>query len=235
MVSTSYKMKEEMNKEPQFLLDSARRMKMLDFPKAPWPEIRTRLGLVDWTSMEERAQESPATAYNCLMATLLPLLEELVPARKVGLKRGKKRIDKERRLLWRKLGRVQHAILSTASTNRMKELLSTKRALEDELRRIYASTGWKEENKVFSKMKTNPKAFFAYAKVRQQTKARVGPFIDPSSGLLNPDPDFAAEHLSEQYSSAFSSSQGLPGLCRAPLISSVTIPQRERSTTLTLM
>ena len=57
VAATSYKLKEEVKKEPQFLLDSGRRMKMLDFPKAPWPDLQARLGLVDWTPMEEKASE----------------------------------------------------------------------------------------------------------------------------------------------------------------------------------
>ena len=52
-------------------------------------------------------------------------------------------------------------------------------------------------------MKTNPKAFFAYAKARQQTRAKVGPFIDSRIGLPNPDLNFTAEQLSKQYSSVF--------------------------------
>ena len=153
--------------------------------------------------MAEQAKESPTAAYNWLMAALLPLLEELVPARRVGQKRGKRRVDKQRRRLWRRLGRVWGAILTTPSATRLAELLSTKQALEEELRCSYATTSWEEETEVVSRMKTNPKAFFAYAKARQQTRAKVGPFIDPSSGLPNPDPDFTAEQLSEQYSSVF--------------------------------
>ena len=33
--------------------------------------------------------------------------------------------------------------------------------------------------------------------------ARVGPFLDPVTGSPNPDPDFAARLLSEQYESVF--------------------------------
>ena len=54
-----------------------------------------------------------------------------------------------------------------------------------------------------SRMKTSPKAFFAYARARQQTRAKIGPFIDTTSGLPNPDPDFTAEQLSKQYSNVF--------------------------------
>ena len=52
-------------------------------------------------------------------------------------------------------------------------------------------------------MKTNPKVFFSFSKSRQKTKAKIGPFIDQSSGKPNPDPDFAADELGRQYSSVF--------------------------------
>ena len=52
-------------------------------------------------------------------------------------------------------------------------------------------------------MKTNVKAFFAYGRARQKTKAKIGPFIDPESGIPNSDPDYPARILSEQYSSVF--------------------------------
>ena len=47
-----------------------------------------------------RQVESVGAAFNWLMATLLPLLEELVPARRVGKERGKRRVDKQRRPRW---------------------------------------------------------------------------------------------------------------------------------------
>ena len=60
-----------------------------------------------------------------------------------------------------------------------------------------------EENKAISNIKSNPKAFFSFARSRQKTCARIGPFIDPATGKPNPSPEFAATALSQQYSSVF--------------------------------
>ena len=65
----------------------------------------------------------------------------------------------------------------------------------------YDSHGWEAENRVVKEMKTNPKAFFAYGRAWQKTKARVGPFLDPRTGITNNDQDYAAKLLSEHYSS----------------------------------
>ena len=60
-----------------------------------------------------------------------------------------------------------------------------------------------EEDQAVLNMKSNPKAFYSFAKSRQKTKSKVGPFLDPTTGTPNPDPSFAASELSRQYSSVF--------------------------------
>ena len=67
----------------------------------------------------------------------------------------------------------------------------------------YAALNRAEEDQAVSNMRENPKSFFSFAKSRQKTRSRIGPFIDPSTGSPNPDPDFAASVLSEQYRSVF--------------------------------
>ena len=53
-------------------------------------------------------------------------------------------------------------------------------------------------------IKANPKSFFSFAKSRQKTKSRIGPFLDTTTGKLNPEVAFTAETLCEQYNSVFS-------------------------------
>ena len=48
------------------------------------------------------------------------------------------------------------------------------------------------------RIKENPKAFFSFAKSRQQTKSRIGPFLD-GNGLPNQDPKFAASATREAW------------------------------------
>ena len=67
----------------------------------------------------------------------------------------------------------------------------------------YAATNRMEEDRTVFNIRTNPKAFFSFARSRQKTRTKIGPFIDPASNLPNPSPDFAAEQLSKQYSSVF--------------------------------
>ena len=69
---------------------------------------------------------------------------------------------------------------------------------------MYKEYNEKNEARVIEEMKANPKVFFSYAKARQKTAARIGPFLDPHTGELNLDPDSSAKCLSEQYSAVFS-------------------------------
>ena len=54
--SVSYKLEKEKAVEETHLLDSGRRLKQLNFSKAPWPEIQVELSKVDWSPMEEVAK-----------------------------------------------------------------------------------------------------------------------------------------------------------------------------------
>ena len=87
--------------------------------------------------------------------------------------------------------------------SRAPSLLITKEDLELQLKKSYDVQSWEEETKVVSAMRSNVKAFYAYGRARQKTKARVGPFLDPDTGVPNPDADYAARVLSDQYSSVF--------------------------------
>ena len=75
--------------------------------------------------------------------------------------------------------------------------------IEKQLREDYMAENNIEEDQAVFNMKSNPKSFFSFAKSRQKTKARVGPFIDPATGKPNPSPAFASEALRKQYDSVF--------------------------------
>ena len=91
-----------------------------------------------------------------------------------------------------------------SSVKTIARLLSEKKALEAKLKQSYSSANWKSERDAISKIKNNSKAFFSFAKTRQRTKAKIGPFIDPKTGKPNQSPAYAAEVLRQQYNSVFS-------------------------------
>ena len=119
------------------------------------------------------------------------------------MKKVRHQMDRRRRILWRRLTKVRGRIKTASSIHKLTKLLQDKQDLEQQLYDDYSATNILEENQAISNIKSNPKAFFSFARSRQKTCARIGPFIDPDTGKPNPSPEFAATALSQQYSSVF--------------------------------
>ena len=145
----------------------------------------------------------PTDALVSLFATLLPILEENVPAKKIVTRRSRPVMDRKRRLLWKRLAKLKTKIKSVNSLHKLMKLLQDKSDLEQQLSEDYEAVNNIAGDEAVLRIKENPKAFFSFAKSRQQTRAKIGPFLDPSTGKPNPSPDFAAAELSKQYSSVF--------------------------------
>ena len=123
-----------------FLLDSGRRLRKLDFKKAPWEDIRRKLKDIDWSSMSRLASVSPTFAHSLLLIKILPILEALVPVRRdSGGAGGRSRLHRKRKLLWRKLSRVRTRLENATSVQNMAKLLQDRQDLELELKAMYTS------------------------------------------------------------------------------------------------
>ena len=200
--NVSYQLEKDKVIEETHLLDSGKRLKKLNFNKAPWQQIQAELRKLDWEPMKELAKESSTAAHSWFMETLIPLLENLVPL-KVPRRGKSNKLQKRRKLLWKKLGKVIERIETSSSTSKLSKLIQDKWELEKQLKDHYSSLNCQEESQAVLHMKDNPKAFFSFARSRQKTRSRVGPFIDPVTGHPNSDPDFAASVLADQYKSVF--------------------------------
>ena len=75
--------------------------------------------------------------------------------------------------------------------------------IEKQLGADFTATNNIQEDEAVFRIKSNPKAFFSFARARQKVKAKIGPFLDPASGQPNSSPAFAAEELRKQYNSVF--------------------------------
>ena len=98
---------------------------------------------------------------------------------------------------------MKEKMKTATSIQKLTKLLQDKSDLEQQLVEDYTATDRQEEDQAVFIMKTNPKSFFSFSKSRQKIKAKIGPFIDQSTGKPNTDPDFAATELGNQYSSVF--------------------------------
>ena len=200
-IKVNFQLKKMPSNEQVFLLDSAKRLRNLNFSKAPWLEIRKKLASVDWSPMSRLARVNPTLAHTWFLVQILPILEQLVPHRSEF--KGRSRQHRNRKLIWRKLSKIRSRIQKSTSPSKVAKLLQDKHDLEAELKTLYTNLNESSEAKVVNGMKENVKIFFDYAKSRMKTKSKVGPFLDPESGELNLNPDYTAQCLSDQYSSVF--------------------------------
>ena len=193
--------RQEEVREDMHLLESGKRFKQLDFNKAEWSQIKSELGGIDWSPMQDLESSSSLSWF---FEQILPILERLVPQRKVKSKRkNRPMMDRRCSLLWKRLAKCKVKVKTASSLHQLTKLLQEKSNLEQQLGQDYDAVNKMEEDEAVLKIKDNPKAFFSFAKSRQQTRAKIGPFLDPISGKPNPCPDFAASELSRQYSSVF--------------------------------
>ena len=117
IVNTSYQLsRDTRTAEQQFLCDTGRRYSLLDFFKAPWEDISTKLASINWDQMEEIAKTSPTEALVFFHQKLLEVLEEIVPLKK---KRGKAKpkMHRMRRLLWKRLAKVKKSLREICPEN----------------------------------------------------------------------------------------------------------------------
>ena len=82
-------------------------------------------------------------------------------------------MDRRRRILWRRLAKIWGRIKTASSIHKLAKLLQDKQDLEQQLFDDYSATNILEENQAISNIKSNPKAFFSFARSRQKTCAEL--------------------------------------------------------------
>ena len=85
----------------------------------------------------------------------------------------------------------------------LKKLNSDKTEIESAIKNSILNDRRKKEDAVLEKIKTNPKAFYTFAKQNSKVKCRIGPLKD-SEGRLSTDPQEMSDILQDQYKNVFS-------------------------------
>ena len=204
IVHTYFKLKEENRvKEEQYLCETGRRYKALNFHLAPWEDVKTQLSNIDWGHMQELAKTCPTLALSEYHEKTLEVLGKLVPIRKKKPK-SKPKMHRMHRLLRKKHAKASKRFRAAQSIHKVSENMQKMWEFEKQLRADYTATNNMAEDEAVLRIKSNSKVFFSFARSRQKVKAKVGPFLDPDTNTPNPSPDFAAEALRRQYHSVFS-------------------------------
>ena len=110
----------------------------------------------------------------------------------------------DRRQLFKKMGKLKKLLVNEKSVTKLVEILSQRSELEIKLKNSYESSQWADKLSAIENIKNNPKHFFKFARSKQKVQAKVGPFLDPKTGNVNPDLGFTVESLKAQYESVFS-------------------------------
>ena len=131
------------------------------------------------------------------------MLEKNVPKKKFKSKM-KPKMSRLRRCLWKRHSKVKKQFMNSKSLHKVTQSMQRMWLCEQHLAADYAAANILEENEAVLRIKSNSKAFFSFARSRQNVKSKIGPFLDPKTGLPNPSSDFAAEALKKQYDSVFS-------------------------------
>ena len=118
-------------------------------------------------------------------------------------------MQKMRRRLWKKHSKVEKKLKGACNLQTRSRLLQQKWQLQRQLSQDYRECNKIEEDEAVLRIRQNPRAFFSFCRSRAKIQAKVGPFIDPTTGKSNPSPLFTAEVLKEQYNGVFSTPRQL--------------------------
>jgi len=105
-------------------------------------------------------------------------------------------IPRDRRVLMRKRKKLKKKFQSNKITHKLIDI-------ELKLQNSYNKERNNQEIDATSKIKSNPKYFYSYAKRFSKPKPKVGPLIDPTTNQLTNDNQQMANILQEQYKTVF--------------------------------
>ena len=129
IIHTNYQYRQlDIVKQKQYLCETGKRYDALDFHKAPWTEVKAELEAVDWGHLKElgNCTTSALAEYH---TRVLEVLEKLVPQKKVKTK-GKPKMHRMRRLLWKKHSKARKKFRSSNSIHTLSQNLQKMWELE---------------------------------------------------------------------------------------------------------
>ena len=116
--------------------------------------------------------------------------------------------------------------------DKLNRLNKRKADIEIKIRDAIREEAIVNEKKAIEKIKTNPRAFYTYAKQKSKTSTNIGPLIDKDNKLQS-DPRDMSNILQEQYQKAFSNpdsgdaNQPLPDNSQVPEFSDIVITEED--------
>ena len=133
--------------ETQFICETGKKYKKLNFLLAPWDQINAELEKIDWADMEVLSESDTTAALNLFHEKILVVLERLVPVKKIPTSISKSSINKMRRTIWRRVTKIKKKIHMASSVQQLTTLIQKKRELEEQLKADYSAENFQQEDK----------------------------------------------------------------------------------------
>ena len=180
----------------------------LNMNKADYDAIRNDFSKIDWACLLEEENKDVDKMHQTLTEKIVQVCEKYAPKHPSG-KKSNKYVPKSRRALLRTRRRVNQEINKykylkpNNHEEKLKRLMNKKGALELKIRDCISQEIADNEENLIKKIKTNPRAFYSYAKKNCKSCSSVGPLLN-EKGKLCSDPVEMSNILQKQYQKAFS-------------------------------
>jgi hypothetical protein len=179
----------------------------INLNKADWDSIRGELGNTPWTNLLN-SDDNIDQMFKTFESTITNVCTAHAPEHKVSshskhhIPRARRTILRTRRHVNQNINLCKH-LKPVNYQSKIDKLMKKKEKLEIELRDCIRDELEKKEIEVISKIKSNPRAFYTYAKKHCKTHCSVGPLTDENNELQT-DPTKMCNILQKQYQKAFS-------------------------------
>ena len=175
--------------------------------RADWDAIRNELSQINWMeylkdmNVEDTNSQikQSLTDACCKHAPKHPNKSNhklYIPPKRRSLLKIKKRLNQ-------KINICKYLKPPGTTKDKLDKLNKRRGQIEIEIRDSIKEEAQKKELEVINKIKTNPRAFFSYAKKKSKVITSIGPLLDKENKLQS-DPTVMSNILQDQYKTAFS-------------------------------
>ena len=197
--------------KPQYVPTSA--LDDINFNAANWTAINRELTALDWSPVVDPSISQDA-AWDMFEGIVVKICEKHAPshshnrqaAARTSLPRSRMALLRKKKRLNARINCIKYRSSGpTPPRNdiKLRKLNSERAAVEMLLKADIKQQRAREELAALAKIRTNPKAFYAFAKRFKAPTSSVGPLLDSKANLQS-DPAKMGNILQEQYASAFS-------------------------------
>lgn len=172
------------------------------FRDTDWPNVRSKISQFDFGPILHRGNLENS------LSQIIDTLQNLCNSAGVRKYRNKPRevlIPRDRKTIFRRIQKINTRISKCQSDNIRNCLISKLKQAYDEIHMSIKKEHMANEAHVANKVKTNSKAFFAYANSKRKTNAKIGPLKDNNE--IVSDPKLMANILKNQYKKVYVSSR----------------------------